>query len=464
MAEALMNQNLFQVSSLGLVMSLLVLIVGLVVTIYSLRYMSGDSEYKSYFLKLISLLISLICMFNVDNILAFISCWALSNLFLLMLMVHKSAWRQALEMGVLAGRNFCIGLISFLLFMAISFSYTQTFSIHDISLAFPDFNPASQALLFTLLLITAVTQSAQIPFHGWLLSSVNSPTPVSALMHAGLVNGGGYLLIKFFPLLLLNKNFLLSIFLIGAISAFIGILWLFIKSSVKGTLVSSTISQMGFMFMQIGLGLFPAAISHLCMHGFFKAFHFLSASSVFSDLKIKNLDISTNLVEDSKEKTEKIFLFSLLIAAFSLIFFSVISHYSLSRSESSFLLLLFIFMAFSEFSYATLVEANKHLAFYFSLLLSLILNSIVAILYGSFLKLFEYLLAGSIFNITYQLAFIHYFVASVFFIVWFSLHFKKRLESMIPLSLQSAIYTLLMNSSRSHPLTNTAIRGDYRYK
>jgi len=467
MTETLMNQSLFQISSFSLVMSLLVLLVGLVVTVYSVKYMAGDAEYKSYFLKIFSLLISLICMFNVDNILAFISFWALANLFLVMLMVHKSSWRQALEMGVLAGRNFSLGLISFLLFTALCFSQLQTFSINEISRSFLDLEPVSQTILFILLLITAMTQSAQIPFHGCLASSINAPTPVSALMHAGLVNGGGYLLVKFSSLLLVNKTFLLSVFIIGSVSAFTALIWLFIKSSVKGALVASTISQMGFMFMQIGLGLFPAAISHLCMHGFFKAFHFLSASSAFTDLKIKNLAV--NFKDGLRLSDGKAFSLALLIGLASLFIFSLYSPYSLNFSDSSFILLCFIFMALSEFSFSSIKEANRSLNASLSFLLALVLASLAAFLYALFLSGFEYIL--SIHNFTYALNSVHYLVLAIFSLAWFLMHFQRQsldlmssLFGTLPKKLRAALYIFFVNSSEANYSTNTALRGDYRYK
>ena len=85
--EMLISTNLFQVDSLSLVMSSLVIIVGLVVTVYSVRYMSGDTEYKGFFIRLSILITSLICMFNVDNLLLFAALWAFSNLILVMMIV-----------------------------------------------------------------------------------------------------------------------------------------------------------------------------------------------------------------------------------------------------------------------------------------------------------------------------------------------------------------------------------------
>jgi NAD(P)H-quinone oxidoreductase subunit 5 len=456
----LISQNLFRIDALSLVMSCLVIIVGLVVTAYSLKYMRGDTEYKGFFIRLFILVASLICMFNVDNLLLFATLWAFSNLILVMMIVHKAFWKQALESGLVATRNFSVGIISLLLFIGLSFSLTKTFSISETLVSFINIDPVFQCVLLALLIITAMTQSAQLPFHGWLMSSINTPTPVSALMHAGLVNGGGYLLVKFAMALGTQSASLPLIFIIGSVSAFTAMLWLFVKSSVKGVLVSSTISQMGFMFMQIGLGLYPAAISHLCMHGFFKAFHFLSAGSAFSELKILKLALN----RDMKQVSVGInFLISLSIASVALYLFSGASHISINLEDSSFILLIFIAMALTELSFNIIKEAQKTINLYLTFFLALLSSSVVAIIYGSFLHFFEQLLAASLISATYKLTALHYLVSSVFIMVWALMHFKKDLLSLLPMNLRLPLYAFLMNSSRAKSSTYTSSRSDYAY-
>ena len=452
--------NLFYVDSLSLVMSSLVIIVGLVVAAYSVKYMRGDTEYKGFFIRLFILVASLICMFNVDNLLLFAALWALSNLFLVMMIVHKAFWKQALESGVLAARNFSVGTISFLLFIGLSFSLTKTFSISETLLAFTNLDPAFQCALLALLIITAMTQSAQLPFHGWLMSSINTPTPVSALMHAGLVNGGGYLLVKFAMALGTQSASLPLIFIIGSVSAFTAMLWLFVKSSVKGVLVSSTISQMGFMFMQIGLGLYPAAISHLCMHGFFKAFHFLSAGSAFSELKILKLALNKDMKQVSVALN---FFISLAIGAIALLVFSNASHILINLEDSSFILLLFVYMALTEFSFNVIKEAQKAINIYLTYSLAVLGSCLVAIIYGSFLHFFEQLLASSVVAANYKLTAFQYVLSSGFIMVWALMHFKKDLLSLLPMNLRLPLYAFLINSSRTAASTNTSSRGDYAY-
>ncbi|MFB6307879.1 MAG: proton-conducting transporter membrane subunit, partial [Haloarculaceae archaeon] len=120
---------------------------------------------------------------------------------------------------------------------------------------------------------------ALLPFHTWLLSSMTAPTPASALMHAGFVNAGGVLLVRFAPVVTVDPGVMLLIVLVGATSALGGKLLKTVQTDIKGKLGCSTVGQMGFMIMQAGLGFFGAAITHLILHGFYKAYQFLSSGS-----------------------------------------------------------------------------------------------------------------------------------------------------------------------------------------
>jgi NAD(P)H-quinone oxidoreductase subunit 5 len=126
-------------------------------------------------------------------------------------------------------------------------------------------------------LLAAAVQSALVPFHTWLLASMTAPTPASALMHAGFVNAGGVLLVRFAPLVTVDPSVMLVVVVVGAASALLGKLLKSVQADVKRQLGCSTVGQMGFMVMQAGLGLFGAAITHLVLHGLYKAYHFLAA-------------------------------------------------------------------------------------------------------------------------------------------------------------------------------------------
>jgi NADH-quinone oxidoreductase subunit L len=125
-----------------------------------------------------------------------------------------------------------------------------------------------------------MTKSAQFPFHFWLIGTIEAPTPVSALMHAGIVNAGGFLVNRLAPLFGLAPTTLHLMFVIGGVTALIGATAMLTQTSVKRRLVYSTMGQMGYMVMECGLGAFALAVFHLCAHGLFKATLFLNSGSV----------------------------------------------------------------------------------------------------------------------------------------------------------------------------------------
>jgi NAD(P)H-quinone oxidoreductase subunit 5 len=123
----------------------------------------------------------------------------------------------------------------------------------------------------------AVLKSAQFPMHGWLTEVMETPTPVSALLHAGVINAGGFLLIRFADVLLLAPGILAALVLIGGFTALFGGLVMLTQPAVKTSLAWSTIAQMGFMIFECGLALFPLALLHIVAHSLYKAHSFLSA-------------------------------------------------------------------------------------------------------------------------------------------------------------------------------------------
>ncbi len=132
----------------------------------------------------------------------------------------------------------------------------------------------------TLFVIGAMTKSAQIPFHSWLPDTMETPTPVSALMHAGIINAGGFLIIRLSPLVSQSHVALDLLAIVGAATAILGAVVMLTQTSIKRTLAYSTIAQMGFMMLQCGLGAFSAALLHIIAHSLYKAHAFLSSGSV----------------------------------------------------------------------------------------------------------------------------------------------------------------------------------------
>ena len=140
----------------------------------------------------------------------------------------------------------------------------------------------SVQIMALLLVLAAVLKSAQFPFHGWLPDTMETPTPVSALMHAGIINAGGFLIIRFSPLMAKAPHALELLAAVGGFTALFGSLVMITQTSVKRSLAFSTVAQMGFMMLQCGLGAFALALLHLVAHSLYKAHAFLSSGSAIA--------------------------------------------------------------------------------------------------------------------------------------------------------------------------------------
>ena len=277
--------TLFRIDALAIIMMALVAFIAVTVLSFSARYMKGDRHEKRFFITMAAMAIMVMVMVAANHFVLLLACWVLANVLLVSLMIHKWSWPQAVASGRLAAFNFTLGAICIGAGMImISTATGQTTVSGIVNQAQTD----SPMLTFALVLIIlgAMTQSAIWPFHRWLTSSLNAPTPVSAIMHAGLVNSGGFLLARFAPLYLQSPDLLTFIFVVGIATALLGTLWKLIQPDIKRMLACSTMGQMGFMMAQCGLGLFPAAVAHLCWHGLFKAYLFLGSGSAAQEKRM----------------------------------------------------------------------------------------------------------------------------------------------------------------------------------
>jgi len=435
-----------KVDSLGFLMTTLIFFVSTVVHQFSIRYMSGDRNYKPYFYKLSLITSSAAIMTLADQTPLFFAAWCISNLLLISLMVHKSIWNAAAYSGKLAFKTLFGGAALFMLGLVLMYFETGSFSISSINQQAIQ----SQTMLAALFLciITAITQSALWPFHRWLTSSLNSPTPVSALMHAGLVNGGGFLLVRFAPMLVEHSLALNIIFCIGVISAVLGTLWKLVQTDVKRMLACSTMGQMGFMMIQCGLGLFPAAIAHLIWHGLFKAFLFLSAGSVVQSKKT-----------DSQNRTISLSGFVLscaygLLGAYSFAWFSDKSFFSMNTTA---FLVGFAFIASTQIAHSLL---QKDVTF-FKNFLAITAALLSGAIYGCSIHLIE----TAIPSITmghHTINALHLSAFIGFIIIWLILNLNC-LMFIQKTRFWKRSYMALLNGSQPHPKTTTSIRQSYQY-
>jgi NAD(P)H-quinone oxidoreductase subunit 5 len=244
---------------------------------YSRRYMAGSAQKTRFFATTFGFTLAVMALVAADHVALFGLLWLAMGLLMANLIGTARDWDQAQAAATLARRYFIAS--SALLGVALTALWwtTGATTISGIAAAAGTLGGPVWLVAAGALVLAAMIQSALVPFHNWLLSSMTAPTPASALMHAGFVNAGGILLTRFAPVVTVDSALLLVVVAIGGASAIGGKLLKSVQTDIKGKLGCSTVGQMGFMLMQAGLGFFGAAITHLILHGFYKAYQFLSA-------------------------------------------------------------------------------------------------------------------------------------------------------------------------------------------
>ena len=268
------------------IMVLAVTIVSMVVHIFSVGYMKGDKRYNRYFSYLGLFTFSMLGIVLTHNLLMMYIFWELvgiSSYLLIGFWYEKKTVSDAAKKAFLVNRIGDIGMFLGILILVTTFN---TFSFdkifYQISLGnLPFGTEFGLTLVGVLLFCGAIGKSAQFPLHVWLPDAMEGPTPVSALIHAAtMVAAGVYFLIRIFPIL--SGDALLIIATIGALSAFIPATIAVTQNDIKKVLAYSTISQLGYMVMAIGVGAYTFAFFHLITHAFFKACLFLGSGSVIN--------------------------------------------------------------------------------------------------------------------------------------------------------------------------------------
>jgi len=244
---------------------------------YATRYMAGSETIDRFFGRVFAFTLAVMVLVAADHLALFVLAWLAMGLVMADLIGHVDGWPQAQAAGAVARRYFLASAALVAVAAGTLWLATGATTVSGVAGAVGTLSTPVVLVTAGALLLAAMLQSALVPFHTWLLSSMTAPTPASALMHAGFVNAGGLLLVRFAPVVTVEPGVMLAIALVGAASAVLGKLLKTVQTDVKGMLGCSTVGQMGFMIMQAGLGFFGAAITHLILHGFYKAYQFLSA-------------------------------------------------------------------------------------------------------------------------------------------------------------------------------------------
>src|SRR5437899_2950263 len=302
----------FYIDRLSAVMMVLITGVSTTIYLYSMRYMQQERGYARFHALLALTTFVLLCMVSSANLLMLFIFWQLLSWLLYLLSYHYShpptiegafktfAVLRLGDVAFLAGIGLAsrlYGTLDFQPLLTRAADVPRTFSLWpgiglDIS---------AVTAITLLIFIGAMSKSAQFPMHVWLPASLYAPTPVHALLHAGIINAGGFLINRLAPLYGLAPDTLHVAFVIGGLTAIIAAAIMLTQSDIKTMLGFSTIGQMGYMIMECGLGAFALAIFHLLAHGLFKATVFLNCGNVIHKARQEPLLPSTRPAADEVE-------------------------------------------------------------------------------------------------------------------------------------------------------------------
>jgi NADH-quinone oxidoreductase subunit L len=273
-----------KLDNITVIMNFTVFLISMVVHLFSIDYMKGDLRYNRYFAYLGIFTFSMTGIVFTHNVLMMYIFWelvGLSSYLLIGFWFEKKSASDAAKKAFIVNRIGDLGMFAGILILFITY---KTFSFQEIFNAVAagqlPFNSEFWLTITGLLLFCgAIGKSAQFPLHVWLPDAMEGPTPVSALIHAAtMVAAGVYFIVRIFPIL--SGDALLIIGIIGALSAFIPATIALTQNDIKRVLAYSTVSQLGYMIMALGVGAYVFAFFHLITHAFFKACLFLGSGSV----------------------------------------------------------------------------------------------------------------------------------------------------------------------------------------
>lgn len=280
------------------IMAVLVALLGWVIVRYSQRYMEGEPDQPRFVRAMLFTLAAVSLLVASDNLLVMVLAWTATSIGLHYLLTH---YRERKAAQIVAHKKFivsrmadgCLAIALLLVYLAVDSFSLQALSAHlqGAEALTPQLHVAA-----VLVVLAAVLKSAQLPLHGWLIQVMEAPTPVSALLHAGIVNIGGFVLIRLADLIALAPLAQILLVVVGSLTAVLAGLVMLTRISIKVRLAWSTCAQMGFMLLEIGLGLYELALLHLVAHSLYKGYAFLSAGDVVSAVRLRDLESATQPV------------------------------------------------------------------------------------------------------------------------------------------------------------------------
>jgi NAD(P)H-quinone oxidoreductase subunit 5 len=279
-----------KVTTLGIVFAVLVQILGTVIGAFSARYLEGEANQTQYISALAAVLANVHLLLLADHWLLLIVAWALVGTTMQPLLCFYS--NRPFAMLAAHKKRIADRLADAMLLAAAVISW---FEVGSGSLSTLWVHIAQQGVTIPLqvsavfLVLAIILRSALLPVHGWLIQVMEAPTPVSALLHAGVINLGCFVLILFAPMLEQAPVARILLLVFGLATAVLAGMVMLTRISIKVRLAWSTVAQMGFMLLECALGLYTLAALHLIGHSLYKAHAFLSASAVVRQTRLNGL-------------------------------------------------------------------------------------------------------------------------------------------------------------------------------
>jgi NADH-quinone oxidoreductase subunit L len=285
----------FMIDPLTAIMLIVVTSVSLLVHIYSVGYMRGDTGYYRFFSYLNLFTFSMLTLVTANNLLQLYFGWeavGLCSYFLIGYYFKKKSAADAGKKAFIVNRfgdfGFSLGVIMIFLYIG-SIGYEDIFaninSLQGRTIGILGCECDLITVISLLLFCGAVGKSAQIPLHVWLPDAMEGPTPVSALIHAAtMVTAGVFMVARFNPLFIQSPITMDVVAITGAVTSLFAATIALVQNDIKRIIAYSTVSQLGYMFLACGVGAFGAGIFHLFTHAYFKALLFLCAGSVMHAL------------------------------------------------------------------------------------------------------------------------------------------------------------------------------------
>lgn len=283
-----------RLDSVSLIMFSMIALLSIIIIRYSGNYLDGDERHGSFIGRITATIASVQLLVISGNLLMLFIAWVITSLTLHRLILfypERNRAKIAVKKKFIVARVADVSLLAGIILL---YSHFQSGDLQIIFNGMKNWGGGgnySLEIAAVLMAFAAILKSAQFPTHGWLIEVMETPTPVSALLHAGLLNAGPFLMVRMAFVIQASTMASLLLIVIGGFSALFASVVFLTQPSIKTALGYSSMAHMGFSLMVCGFGVYPAAMLHLVAHSFYKAHAFLSSGSIIDNIRNSKIDV-----------------------------------------------------------------------------------------------------------------------------------------------------------------------------